>query len=110
MQYRILACALVLSALAACANRPETIKASYVAHEKYMDDECDQLTAKMADARQNLVKVSEQQNSKANGDAWGVFLLGIPVSKLSGDHEADVGKWKGEVEAIDTAQIRKKCN
>jgi hypothetical protein len=36
-------------------------------------------------------------------------LLGIPFSKLSGDHEADVAKWKGEVEAIDTAQIRKKC-
>jgi len=49
------------------------------------------------------------QNSKATGDAWGVFLLAIPFSQLSGDHAADVAKWKGEVEAIETAQVKKKC-
>ncbi len=102
--------ALLLCLLAtACANRPDTIKASYVAHEKYMDVECEQLGTRMADARASLTKVSELQNNKANGDAFGVFLLGIPFSKLSGDHEADVARWKGEIEAIDTAQIRKKC-
>lgn len=100
------ACAVTL---VACANRPESIRASYISHEKYMDDDCTKLGTKMSDARAELVKVSEMQNSKATGDAWGVFLLGIPFSKLSGDHEGDVGKWKGEVEAIDTAQIKRKC-
>ena len=109
MYHRILFTGLMLSVLAACANRPDTIKASYVAHEKYMDDECERLMTKMVDARASLVKVSALQNSKADGDAFGVFLLGIPFSKLSGDHEADVAKWKGEIEAIETAQIRKKC-
>lgn len=56
-----------------------------------------------------LAKVSNLQNSKATGDAWGVFLVGVPVSKLTGDHAADVAKWKGEVEAINTAQIKNKC-
>jgi hypothetical protein len=63
----------------------------------------------MSNARAELVKVSDMQNSKATGDAWGVFLLGVPFSKLSGDHEADVAKWKGEVGAIETAQIKHKC-
>jgi DNA-binding Xre family transcriptional regulator len=31
------------------------------------------------------------------------------VSKLTGDHEADVARLKGEVEAIETAQIKAKC-
>lgn len=104
----LLACTAV-ALLAACANRPESIRASHVSFEKFMDQECTGLITKMADARSNLAKFSEMQNSKANGDAVGVFLLGIPFSKLSGDHEADVAKWKGEIEAIETAQIKKKC-
>jgi hypothetical protein len=41
----------------------------------------------MSAARANLAKFSEMQNSKANVDAWGVFLILVPVSKLSGDSE-----------------------
>jgi len=29
--------------------------------------------------------------------------------KLSGDHAGDVAKYKGEVEAIETAQIKSSC-
>lgn len=93
----------------ACASRPESIAASYVSHEKYIAGDCARLATQISDARAELSKVSEMQNSKANGDAFGVFLLGIPFSKLSGDHAGDVAKWKGEVEAIETAQIKNKC-
>lgn len=95
--------------LSACANRPETIRASHVSHEKFTHLECAHLSTKMSDARAELDKYSKLQDSKATGDAWGVFLLGIPFSKLSGDHEGDVARMKGEVEAIDTAQIKNKC-
>ena len=46
---------------------------------------------------------------QANMDAGTVFFVLIPASKLSGDHEGDVAKWKGEVEAINTAQEKLKC-
>ena len=95
--------------LTGCATRPESISASYVSHEKYIDGTCERLNTHMSDARAELAKVSEQQNSKANVDAASVFLVLIPVSKLTGDHSADVAKWKGEVEAINTAQIKNKC-
>lgn len=98
-----------LGLLSACASRPESISASYVSYEKYVGGDCVQLNSQMSNARAELVKVSDQQNSKANGDAWGVFLLGVPFSKLSGDHASDVAKWKGEVEAIETAQVKNKC-
>ncbi|MBC7917800.1 MAG: hypothetical protein H7Y28_08320 [Rhodoferax sp.] len=49
------------------------------------------------------------QDTKANLDAATVFLVLIPASKLSGDHAGDVAKYKGEVEAVETAQIKNGC-
>ncbi len=49
------------------------------------------------------------QDTKANVDAATVFFVLIPASKLSGDHAADVAKYKGEVEAIDTALVKTGC-
>ncbi len=95
--------------ISGCANRPESIASSYMSHERYIDDTCEVLSTKMSDARNELAKFSEMQNSKATEDAWGVFLLGVPFSKMSGDSEADVAKYKGMVEAIETAQIKNKC-
>jgi hypothetical protein len=105
----ILIISLLVSFVSSCASRPESIRASYVSHERYIDNSCYQLESQMADAREQLLKFSELQNDKANGDAVGVFLLGIPFSQLSGDVEADVAKYKGTIEAIETAQIKNKC-
>jgi hypothetical protein len=100
---------LAATVLAACANRPDTIRASHVSHEKFASLDCPELASRMAGARSDLAKVSQMQNEKANSDAVGVFLLGIPFSKLSGDHEGEVARLKGEVEAIDTAMIKARC-
>lgn len=106
---RILSIIAITLTIAACANRPESIPASYTSHEKYTMLDCTKLATQLGDARAELAKFSEQQNSKATGDAWGVFLVLIPVSKLSGDYEGDVAKWKGEVAAIETAQVINEC-
>lgn len=74
-----------------------------------MDQTCEVLTAKLADTRYELTKASKAQDGKANADAVGVFLVLVPFSKLSGDHEGDVARLKGEVQAIETAQIKSKC-
>ena len=74
-----------------------------------MGQNCQQLTDSMADARAKLTEFSKLQDSKANVDAATVFLVLIPASKLSGDHAGDVAKYKGEVEAIETAQIKSSC-
>lgn len=99
----------LVSSVVGCANRPESIAASYISHEKYSSLNCAQLATRMSDTRSELDKFSKMQDSKANGDAFGVFLLGIPFSKLSGDHQGDVARLKGEVQAIDTAQIKANC-
>jgi hypothetical protein len=92
-----------------CATRPESISASFVSHEKYMGQGCPQLTDSMSDARAKLAEFSKLQDTKANVDAATVFLVLIPASKLSGDHAGDVAKYKGEVEAIETAQVKTGC-
>jgi len=99
----------IIILVSACATRPESISASYVSHEKYINGDCDRLATQMADARTELTKVSSMQNTKANIDAATVFFVLIPASQLAGDHAGDVAKWKGEVEAIETAQIKNKC-
>jgi hypothetical protein len=100
--------ALVLLA-SGCANRPESISASYVSHEKYGSLSCTELSTALADARYRLSEFSGKQNTKANADAGTVFFALVPLSALTGDFEGDVAKWKGEVEAIETAQVIQKC-
>jgi hypothetical protein len=63
----------------------------------------------MSETKEELVRMSKLQDEKATGDAIGVFLILVPVSKLTGDYEGDVARLKGEVEAIETAQIKAKC-
>jgi hypothetical protein len=96
-------------AITGCATRPESISASFVSHEKYSGQNCAQLTDAMADSRAKLAEYSKLQDSKANMDAATVFFVLIPASKLSGDHAGDVAKYKGEVEAVETAQIKAGC-
>ena len=109
MRKLLILTSLLFLIISGCASRPENIKASYISHERYIDKDCSQLAIQMSDARAELAKYSEMQNSKATGDAWGVFLILVPVSQLTGDYEADVAKWKGVVEAIETTQIKNKC-
>jgi len=109
MYARTLVTVALATALVACANRPDTIRASYVSHEKFADLDCTQLVGRTTETKLELERVSRMQNDKANGDAVGVFLLGIPFSKLSGDHEGEIARLKGEVEALDTAQIKARC-
>lgn len=109
MRKILLASALGLLTISGCANRPESISASYVSYEKYSDLSCEKLVTYLVDAHQKLKSFSDKQDTKANVDAGGVFLALIPVSALTGDYEGDVARWKGEVQAIETAQIKNKC-
>ena len=99
----------ITALVAGCATRPESISASFVSHEKYSGRDCTSLTLDLGNARNELAKFSSMQDSKANTDAATVFFVLIPVSKLAGDHAGDVAKWKGEVEAVETAIVKANC-
>ncbi|RYH71045.1 MAG: hypothetical protein EON54_00750 [Alcaligenaceae bacterium] len=99
----------VVFALTACANRPESIQAYQVPQENFAPLECPALQTLMTNTRADLEKFSKMQDDKANGDAVGVLLLGIPFSKVTGDHESDVARLKGEVDALEIMQVTKSC-
>ncbi len=103
---------LVLSScfiLGACATRPESIHASYVSHERFIDLDCPALEQLLQGTKTELANLSRAQDDKANADAFGVFLILLPISKLSGDHEGEIARLKGQVEAVETAQVKNKC-
>ena len=95
--------------LSGCANRPDTIHADYVPYERFTGLSCQELDSRLADTRARLEVASQQQNNAATADAVGVFLVLVPVSKLTGDHEAEVAQLKGDVAAIETAQVKSRC-
>ncbi len=92
-----------------CATRPESIHADFVSYERYTGMSCAELASRLAQTNGQLDAASRSQNNMANADAVGVFLVLVPVSKLTGDHEAEVARLKGEVEALQTAQIKGRC-
>lgn len=109
MKTLIFAASLAVLVTTGCATRPESISASFVSHEKYMGQDCTQLSLQLSEVRSQLAKFSSLQDSKANVDAATVFFVLVPASKLSGDHAGDVAKFKGEVEAVETALIKTGC-
>lgn len=58
-----------------------------------------------------LFAVSKQQNDAATGDAFGVFLIGVPMSStFGGDNKGQVAVTKGKVNAIEANLRSKGCN
>ena len=96
--------------ISACAKRPDQIAAIQMDDSAYSKLSCRQLAREETQIRNELDALSAQQNSAATNDAWGVFLLGLPVSSMSGsDKEALIAVAKGKLDAIDLVQVDKNC-
>ena len=96
--------------ISACAKRPNEIAAIQMEESAYSRLSCKQLAREETKIRNELDALSADPNSAANKDAWGVFLLGLPVSSMSGgDKEALIGVAKGKLDAIDLVQVDKDC-
>lgn len=76
----------------------------------YSNLSCQQLAQEELKEQQTLSALSKTQNDAANGDAFGVFLLGVPMaSTFGGDKEGEVATSKGKVQAIRSARMSKGC-
>lgn len=102
--------ALSLLGLSGCAKRPDAIVATDIPMAAYTNYTCKELADELVKEQTNLAAVSKQQNQAATGDAFGVFLLGVPASSaLGGDKEGQVSVSKGKVNAIESALKSKRC-
>ncbi|WP_394889564.1 hypothetical protein ACG873_30315 [Mesorhizobium sp. AaZ16] len=96
--------------LTACAKGPDAITPMSMPVNAYSGLSCNQLAAEHQKSTNALNAVSAQQRQAQTGDAVGVFLIGVPMSSLTGgDKEGAVAQHKGEVIAISSAQRNKGC-
>ena len=99
--------------LASCAERPENIAAIPVFpldNAKYKKLSCKKLAREETKIRKDLDALSERQRKTAKNDSWGVLLVGLPVSSMSGSDKASlIGVAKGKLDAIDLVQLDKDC-
>lgn len=106
----LFAVAAVAAALAGCAKAPESIAPSYVSEVPYQSYTCVQLGQEKARLEQAYAVTAKAQSDARTGDAWGVFLIGMPTSSLSGGNvAAEVASLKGQMTAVDKTIITKNC-
>ena len=93
-----------------CAKRPDAIVPVAYPIEAYASNNCQQLSAALSNEERILVEQSKAQNQAANGDAVGVFLIGVPTSSLTGgDQEGNISVTKGKIQTIRAALASKGC-
>lgn len=103
------------SQVVACASSPESIDARYVSPNAYQNWSCEQLVDERMRLTKEVERVSGLQRQNANADAammtvgvivfWPV-LLGLAATK---DRKDELGRLKGEYEAIDLTTRTKQC-
>ena len=100
----------IIATSAACSPRPENIEAADIGQGAYTSMNCGQLAERQLHYNQRLTDLSAAQNRAATGDAWGVFLLGLPLSRMSGgDRATEVAVTRGHLNEIAREIQRKGC-
>lgn len=96
--------------VAGCAKNPEAIVPMSMPANAYTGLSCDQLAVEFQKTATALRAVETDQRQAVAGDAVGVFLIGVPMSSLTGgDKEGAIAQHKGEVIAIQASQRAQGC-
>ena len=100
----------MLAALSGCAKRPDAIVPADIPMAAYTGGSCASLARELVTEQEKLATLSKAQQDAANGDAFGVFLIGVPLGSVTGgDKEGEVAVQKGKVVAIQNAMRSKNC-
>lgn len=101
MNIKVALCVASIAFFAACTPRADSIPP--VSMTGAFDGmSCRQATTELNAERSKLASLVQQQNSAATADAVGVFLVLVPVSKLTGgDRAGELGASKGKVLALE---------
>ena len=97
--------------ISACAKDPSQIAAVQMSDSTYGHLSCRDLQKNEIQQVQLLNALSADQKKAKSGDAWGVFLLGLPVSSMSGsDKETEIAVAKGRIDALHRMKSAKNCH
>lgn len=97
-----------------CASPPDKISATYVSPLQYSDYSCNQIKHELLRVNRRIVEVSGAQQKEADKDAVamgvGMVVFWPALFFLAGDDKKDeLGRLKGEYEALEQAAIQKDC-
>jgi len=98
-----------------CASSASDIQPQYVSHLQYQHLSCQQIGAEVQRVSRRVAEVSGVQDDKATGDAVAtgialvVFWPAAFFIKGDGATAAELGRLKGEFEALERASIQKRC-
>lgn len=99
-----------LAMLAGCAQRPDEITATPTSDLQYRSLACPQLRGEYDRINAELFRLGRAQHDKAEQDAFGVFMVGVPVGSMSGgDYKPQIATMKGQLQAIAAVSGAKNC-
>lgn len=109
--------ALMLSSflLASCASSADNISAQYVSPAQYQSYNCNQIRQEMQTVSRRVNEIAGVQDSQATKDSValgvGLVLFWPALFFMIGkDKEEELGRLKGEYEALEKVAIQKECN
>jgi orotate phosphoribosyltransferase-like protein len=101
---------ITVTALSACASRPNKIGPAGIDISAQQGKSCSKLSSDLFDINKKVIDLSSQQDRAATNDAIGVFLVGVPTGSLTGgDVETDLAIAKGKAVSIKEAMALKGC-
>jgi len=92
-------------AFAGCATRPQSITAAYVPEATYADISRDDAVKEQARIIDELGKATKQQEATADGDFYGVLLIGIPAG--GDDLAIKIASLKGYLQQLQKVAVAK---
>ena len=113
--FLLLLAGISLLLIGGCAKDSSKIAAAYVSPLEYQDYSCSQLGQELSRIGRRVQEISGIQDKEAGEDAWvmgiGVVLFWPSLFFLEGDtgREVELGRLKGEIEAVEQATILKDC-
>lgn len=101
--------------LAGCASSSGDIQPQYVSHLQYQHLTCDQIAAEAARVSRRVSEVAGAQDANANRDAAmtgvGIVIFWPALFFMKGDGAtaAELGRLKGEFDALERLSVEKRC-
>ena len=101
--------------LSGCADSPSSVQAQYVSDVQFKSHTCDDIEEELGRVSSRVAQLSQQQSDAAAADAVSmtvglvVFWPALFVLAATTDHSAELGRLKGEYEALDRAAGKKRC-
>lgn len=101
--------------LSACAQSADSIQPTYVSPMEYRDFSCDQVSGELRRVTRRMNEVAGIQDETASEDAWatgiGIVLFWPALFFInSSDQEAQLGRLKGEFDALEQSAVQKNCD